>query len=333
MKPALTTQRESHSWRGRPTGGVGLALATILAILYVAVWQAANGRNIAGLLKAASVDDTLSWVLLVLLSKVLPIALLGGVLARLKFPGSATGSHPIGGGFFAALHTVGRLLMPTLVIGSLFMLERPGVDPVTIVIAWLLPIGICFIWFWTRPFVQQGTFEPTALGWRDVLIIGVTLLTLVSALVAGLSFQLSAIIALGVLIALSLLDADVRQRPNIILHALARSGIAFSWLLVVAAAVGLILMVLDQTGLPIDVARLLAGATGEAKLPLLVLTTIAAIGMGLIMPGFAAYLITAALIGPALRTVGIASPTAHLLIFVVSAVAVAIGCGARSKAA
>ncbi|MGI9485133.1 MAG: TRAP transporter large permease subunit [Geminicoccaceae bacterium] len=181
------------------------------------------------------------------------------------------------------------------------------------------------------PALQQGTVAPAPLGARDALLIGVPHLALISALIVGLSLQLSTVMALGLVIALSFLDVDVRRRPNIVLLALTQSGIAFGRFLATAVAVGLILAILDRTGLPIDLAQLLAAAAGEAKLPLLVLSVMVAIAMGLIMPSFAAYLIAAALITPALRTVGIASPTAHLLILIVSAVAVAIGYGTRSK--
>ena len=348
MRPALSTRQEPQSWGSRLADCVGRTLATTLALLYAAVWHVADGRRDLGLLGDTLVDagldiertlwlslndGALGWVLDVMLSKVLPIVLFGGVFARLACLGSAMGAHCFNGGLVTALLTVFRLLMPMLVISSLFMMEQPGIDHATIAVAWLLPICICCVWFWAVSPLQQGTVEPAPLDMRDALLIGGPLLALISALVIGLSLQLSAVIALGLVIAQSLLDVDVRRQPNIIPLTLAQSGVAFGKLLAAAVAVGLILTVLDRTGLPIDVAWLLAGAAGEAKLPMLVLAAMTAIAAGLIMPGFAAYLLTVALIGPALRTVGISSPTTHLLIFVVSAVAVAIRCGARSKAA
>lgn len=332
--------------------GAPLALAAIAALVLAAVWHAATWRpgldwlqsapidaalNIAGALWFNLDDGALGWVLDVLLSSVLPLFILGSMLANRTFLGSAMGSRHVGeppiSSLFAAFHAVSRRLAPTLVIGSLFMMARPGIDLTTIALVWLLPVGACLIWFWAMPVAERGAAAPGVAGWRDLLLIGAALATMTSTLLSGVSLQLSAIIALGVVITLSIFDADVQRSPNVILLALARSGIAFGRLLIAAGAVGLILAVLDRTGLPIDVARLLAGVAGESQLPLLVLSAMVAIAMGLVMPGFAAYLIVVALIGPALRTVGIADPAAHTLILTVSAMTVAIGRGVESKTA
>ncbi|MEM8950922.1 MAG: TRAP transporter large permease subunit [Pseudomonadota bacterium] len=327
--------------------GAALALATTLSVLGALAWHALNGRHGLDSLDTVLVDAVLDivrtvrfslsagilgWMFDVLLSKALTLILLGNMLFSLTFLGRPTGGEQSAAGrLAAALEAVVRLLLPTLVLGSLFMVERPGVDLVTLALAWLLPISVCLLWFWVMPVAPQMTSGPATA--KDALLIGGTVLALALTLIVGLSLQLSAIIATGVLIALGLVDADLRNRPFIIVRALGQSAIAFGKLLVTAVAVGLILTVLDRTGLPVDIARLLAGAAGEAKLPLIILSVIVAIVMGQLMTGFAAYLTTAALIAPALRTVGVASPTTHLLILALTAASVAIARGMRSKAA
>lgn len=118
----------------------------------------------------------------------------------------------------------------------------------------------------------------------------------------------------GVLLAICLLDPEIRGQPATLLRHMARGASRFGPYLVAAAVAGLILAVLERTALPLDLAQIMAAAVGESPWLAMMLAAAIAIGMAGLMPGFAAYLIVAALIGPALRTVGVSEFATHGLV-------------------
>ena len=134
----------------------------------------------------------------------------------------------------------------------------------------------------------------------------------VAADACGLSLSGSAIVALAIVIALSFRDADVRRCPTIILHTLCRSGGAFGALLLAAGTLGMILAVLERTGLPFDLAQILVAVVGEAWLSLILLSAVIAFAFALATPGLAACLITEVLLDSSLRTVGLSDLAIHL---------------------
>ncbi len=328
------------TWRH---GSKVLATAAAVAFFSAVAWHIVTWRagldgpaTALDLVRAfwSSVDDgVLGWVLDVMLSSVFPLFILGSMLVSAMPPDEAVECRPPVRRLVAALQAMSRRLIPTFAVGSLFVMTRPGIDLLTMAAVWIPTLCVCLAWFWRTLPVELEKTVLMPMRWHDAFSVGAVLATLILALLSGFSWQLSVTIALGAAIITSFINVDVRQRPDIILRRLAQSGIAFAGPLIVAGAAGLVLAVLDHTGLPIDVARLLAGAAGEASFPLLVLAVMAAFAMGLVMPGFAAYLIVTAMIGLALRTVGIAEPTAHLVILVASAAAVAIGHESRSTTA
>ncbi len=88
--------------------------------------------------------------------------------------------------------------------------------------------------------------------------------------------------------------------------------VVFAKLLIGVCTAGLIMTIIQQTGLANDLAQILVALVGESRAALILLVAMASIGLGLLMPALPAYLIAAALFGLALRTVGIDWLTAHL---------------------
>lgn len=115
-----------------------------------------------------------------------------------------------------------------------------------------------------------------------------------------------------------------QQRPGQAtgrLNGIANAAIGLSGLLVGIGTASLVMIIVDRTGHGIDLARILAAALGESRLALLLVVTAASIGLGMVMPGIAAYLIAVALFGTALRTVGFDWLTTHLCLLAGCAIA------------
>lgn len=298
-----------------------LALAGLSALIYGLFWrlsldlaQAAPAaiREVGNSLWSDLDHGALGWLIEVLLSTVLPFFLLGGMLAGRIFLGSSNIESGGGGRLTTRIQDVIRFMVPTMALGALIMTKRPGIDFSASSVAWLGLVGVGMAWFWIMPSATQRAARVATPIWLDLAHVGVAVGTVVMMGAGGFSLAGSAIAALAAVIALGVAHADVRRRPMIILHALARSGVAFGRLLLSASAVGMILAILDQTGLPFDLAQILVAIAGEARLPLVLLTAVVSIALGLAMPGLVAYLIVVALIGPSLRTVGLTDLTMHL---------------------
>lgn len=156
---------------------------------------------------------------------------------------------------------------------------------------------------------------------------------------AGLDLAGIAIAGLVMLFALSLwfwLTAGRRNaRPAASLRDAVRSAaLDFGRLMILIMAAGVILAVLDRTALPIDIARFSVAAAGEARMPMLLFATLGVIGLSLAMPALAAYLLAAALLGPALRTVGFDDIAIHATVLLACAtVAAGVGTVFQRRAA
>jgi len=106
--------------------------------------------------------------------------------------------------------------------------------------------------------------------------------------------------------------------------------------MLLAAGVGLVIGVLDQTGLAFNLATILANIGQNSQFLLLVLTAIICIVLGMGMPTTTAYLIVAILVAPALIKVGINPLSAHFFVLYFSVISmlsppVALSCLAAAN--
>lgn len=85
---------------------------------------------------------------------------------------------------------------------------------------------------------------------------------------------------------------------------LVNAAVVLGKLVIGAGVAGLIMIIVGRTGHDIDLARVAVAALGESRLALTLVATAASIGLGMFMPGPAAFLIAITLFGPALRSVG-----------------------------
>ena len=308
--------------------GKTLAIAGVAAVLLAVIQERGLGapsavpidrvQDMATALGFVLADAGLGWLLEAMLTTILPFFLLGTVLTSQTMLGSPMVSKIARSSpadrWAWVFHDLARLLAPTIVIAALLMTGRPGIDLSMIVMAMLLPTGAYAAWFWMTLRAGQPTPDLSTGVWRDVSLIGVAVIMLLVALAGGLTPGGSAMLALGLTIILGAVVTDNRSVARTVLQSLALGGVGFARLLVAIATVGLILAILDRSGIAIDLAQTLAGAAGEARLPLLVFSACVSIGIGAAMPALAAYLIVAALVGPALKTVGLTQLTVHLYI-------------------
>ena len=125
--------------------------------------------------------------------------------------------------------------------------------------------------------------------------------------------------ALGAAAVLVALAATVgfgsgRLRPGGVWAALERGGGAAADIVVVTAAAGVVIGVLNETGLGFNLTLVMTQAAGESRAALLLIAAAASIVLGMGMPTVGVYVLLAALVVPSLTAVGVEPLPAHLFV-------------------
>lgn len=161
--------------------------------------------------------------------------------------------------------------------------DRPAAGPV-------LQAG----WAFTLPFVGLiwalfvWNYQPAAAG----LVAGVILLSVAVVLPA----------------------ARAGLRPRRLIAAIASGGEGFAQIVVITGAAGIVIGVLNETGLGFGLTSYLVGFARDDVLILLVLAALVSIVLGMGMPTVAVYVLLAALVAPSLTRLGIDPKAAHLFV-------------------
>lgn len=134
----------------------------------------------------------------------------------------------------------------------------------------------------------------------------------------GLNLQPEAagILAGLVLLVTSPLSRVARGRigPLKLLGALAGAGHALSQIVIITAAAGIVIGVMNETGLGFGLTSYLIGFAGDQVIVLLGLAALVSIVLGMGMPTIAVYVLLATLIAPALTELGVQPIAAHLFV-------------------
>lgn len=149
-------------------------------------------------------------------------------------------------------------------------------------------------------------------GW----LFGVPLAVLIYALlVLYVRAEVAALYALVTLIAVALLNRDMRQRLKNMGRIIDDTARGLIDLIVISATAGMVVEIVSYTGLGLTMSRLLTEAAGGNLILLALLTAVASIILGMGMPVTAAYLLLAVLAAPAMVRTGVPPLVAHMFVF------------------
>ena len=233
-------------------------------------------------------------------------------------------SPAFAGGVEAAASTGGQLMPPIMGAAALLMADLTAIPYLTVIIAALVPALAYYaglfaaVAFESRRMgveaKEDGDSQVTRGDWIKLALVAVPVATVVAALVYGASPSGAAILALMILAAMSFLNPEVRRAPFKIVLALAKGGANVARLLMAVGVVGIIVGVMQSTGLPTNFANL-AGAASGALLTTLALAALSALVLGMGMPTLPAYLTIVIILGPSLFALGLEPLTAHMFVF------------------
>lgn len=245
-------------------------------------------------------------------------------MKRLGYPPAFAGAVE------AVASSGGQIMPPVMGAGAFIMVELLRTTYGTILMAALLPAVLYFWGVWAgcdlygrryglEP-MKAEEIPPFARVARLVLFFLVPFATLLGLLfVSGTTPQYAGGVATGA--AALLLLFDERLRPSLARwrHRLANAAIDSARQIATIASIilcaGLIIGVLNMTGLGVKITSLIIGLSGGNLWGALLLTGLACLILGMEVPTTAAYVICVAVAGPALIELGVDPLQAHLFIF------------------
>ena len=221
----------------------------------------------------------------------------------------------------------GQIMPPIMGAAAFLLAELTGTAYLNVAIAALVPALFFYGALFAAVSVEAARLgiEPiplaerermTAEDWRLSLMFIVPLVVLIGVLIsgrtaAGAGFW-ATISAIGVPF---LVNPAVRADPKRLVKSLVSGGLAGARIMMAVAAIGVLLAVLNMTGLGIRFSNVIL-ELGEGNLLLsLFYTMIGALILGMGLPTLPAYLIIVLVMGPALADLGIPVLVAHMFVF------------------
>jgi TRAP transporter 4TM/12TM fusion protein len=245
-------------------------------------------------------------------------------MKRLGYPASLAAAVE------AVASTGGQIMPPLMGAGAFVMAElltRPYTD---IVVAATLPAILFFaaVWIGVDRQAARAGLAPMPADERPTgrtvlrllpffaLPFGVLLAVLFGS---GRTPQLAAGAAIATAVVLLLVDERLRPVPRLFVNRIARAAIdagrQTAGIAAIIVCAGLIVGVLNQTGLGVKVTSAMIALSGGQLWAALLLTALACLILGMEVPTTAAYVICVAVAGPALIELGLPPLVAHLFVF------------------
>lgn len=231
----------------------------------------------------------------------------------------------LAGAIEAAASSAGQILPPVMGAAAFLMAEIIRVPYATIALAALIPALLYVLALMIAVWLEAGRLgldrDPQA-GLnllRETLLrrgyLLAPLIGLIALLYAGYSPTRAAVLCLVIALAIS----PWRRETRVGLVALARvcrdTLVATMPIVVAVAAAGVVIGVLNLTGLGLMMSSMIVQVSGGNLLALLLLTAVVSFILGMGLPTSAAYLLLAVLVGPALTRSGMEPVVAHMFIF------------------
>lgn len=230
------------------------------------------------------------------------------------------------GGVEAAASSGGQFTPPVMGAVAFIMADVTGIPYLTICIAALVPalfyyaslfaaVAVSASRLGIQPIPPAQRESLTRQDWVMSLTFILPLLAIIVLLAGGWSPALAGFWATLVAVVLGfVLNAGLRRQPQRLLAALAQAGKAGASIMIAVAAVGIIIGVMNMTGLGIRFANVILGLSGESLFLALLLTMAGCLVLGMGMPTVPAYLIIVLVMGPAIEGLGVPTVAAHLFV-------------------
>ena len=225
----------------------------------------------------------------------------------------------------AVASTGGQLMPPVMGVTAFIMAEFTGIPYSKIAVSALLP---SVLYYWALfvqvdleagknglrglPRDQLPRFKDVVTqSWRILIPLAVLVYTL---FILYMTPGKSALISAFSILLLGFLQRETRVRRAWILESLEGTGIALLEVGVIVALAGIIIGVVNYTGMGFVLSTSIVELSGRNVYALLVIIAAVGLILGMGMPSAPVYILLAVLLGPALIQLGIGVMAAHLFI-------------------
>jgi TRAP transporter 4TM/12TM fusion protein len=243
------------------------------------------------------------------------------LMKRSGFPAAVAGG-------IEAVASTGGQLMPPIVGAAVFLMAEFIEAPYgEVMLAALLPILLYYVALFLQVDLAAAKAglvavppEKIAPAWPTLRAGSHFLLPFVVFLVGIFSFgmqpEIAALWALGTLLVTATLFGyrGQRARPAALLATLPDAGRSAVEIILVTAGAGIVIGVLNLSGLAYALSLILITFAGESVVVLLLLAAAASIVLGMGMPTAGVYVLLATLVAPALEQLGLDRLPAHLFV-------------------
>lgn len=225
----------------------------------------------------------------------------------------------------AAASSAGQIMPPVMGAAAFLMAEIIGIPYGQIALAALAPALLYILALMIAVRLEAGrlnlerdsagglAFLLEALKTRGYLLI--PLFILIGFMVAGESPTRAAVLAIVAGLLISPFKANTRLKLTELLQVCQDTLMATLPIVAAVAAAGIVIGVLNLTGMGLMVSGLIVDVGGNSLWAVLLLTALASFVLGMGLPTSAAYLLLAVLVAPALTRLGMPPLSAHMFIF------------------
>ncbi len=239
-------------------------------------------------------------------------------------------SPPFASAVEATASTGGQIMPPVMGAAAFVMAEFTGIPYITICLYAMIPALLYYfalfmsIHFMAGKMGIKGIPREELPKLRKVLVarghMFVPLAIIVYMMTAGYTPMYACIYSTVAVVVLSFLRKETRMGFWKIVEALEESARNTLGVAAACACAGIVIGVINLTGLGLKFTSLVLFLAGDSLIPALVMTMLAGIVLGMGMPTTPAYIVQAALLIPALVKLGVLKVAAHMFVFYFSTI-------------
>ena len=226
----------------------------------------------------------------------------------------------------AVASTGGQIMPPVMGITAFIMAEFLAVPYGDVVIAALVPAVLYYVALFTQVDLEAARHALAGLPrdqlpkMRDVAGKGVVFIIPIFVLIWTLMVERwqpgkSAMAAAIVTLVMGMFHPYTRPTLRRLFHELRETGRIILDLMVITSIAGIIIGLLQLTGLAFNISLLLTEAASGSLPVLLALTAVVCIVLGMGMPSAVIYIVLSVIAAPALVEAGVVKMSAHLFLF------------------
>lgn len=226
----------------------------------------------------------------------------------------------------AAASSAGQFTPPIMAAVAFVMAELVGVPYLTVAAAAALPALFYYLCLFASVYTESVRLgidavpvadRPAITGddWLQSLRFIVPVVVVLAVLFAGRSPAAAGFWALiAAVVAALVLDAGLRRNPMPIVHALARGGRQCGQIIIAVAAIGIVIGIINMTGVGLRFAVLLVDIAQDSLFLGLLVAMASCLVLGMGLPTLPAYLIIVLILGPAIAKIGVPLLLVHLFV-------------------